>query len=95
MENQIWIDLGLIGHKSRDLEKHFEKDFALSIPTEIEISNPEKYTVFVDYLDKGQMGVKVLTNAFENKCQFNQYLVNKLIQEYVKVNQPLDFQENI
>jgi hypothetical protein len=94
MENQIWIDLGFIGHKSRDLEKHFEKQYSLTIPTEIDLSESPKYTVFVDYLDKGQMGVKVLTNAFESQCQFNQYLVNKLIEEYVKINQPLDFQEN-
>lgn len=94
MENQIWIDLGLIGHKSNDLQQYFEGDFLLNIPTEVDYSQDVKYVVFVDYLNGGQMGVKVLTNAFESQCQFNQYLVNKLIENHVKINKPLDFQED-
>lgn len=94
MENQIWIDLGFIGNKSNDLQQYFEKHL-LNIPTEIDCSEEVKYVVFVDYVKAGQKGVKVLTNAFENKCEFNQYLVNKLIEKYVKGNNFIYFQENL
>lgn len=94
MQNKIWIDLGFIGNKSNDLQQHFEKHL-LNIPTEIDCSEEVKYVVLVDYVKAGQKGVKVLTNAFENKCEFNQYLVNKLIEKYVKGNNFIYFQENL
>jgi hypothetical protein len=42
----------------------------------------------------GKMGTKVLTNAFDSQQKFNEYLLNKLIERYVKINKPLDFNKD-
>ena len=50
--------------------------------------------VFIDYTINREMGTKALTNAFDCQEKFNQYLLDKLIDKYVKINQPLDFNKD-
>lgn len=95
----MWIDLGLIGHKSASLTELFRSDFLVDVPIcseKPEIGNSNKFVVFFDYTNggTGESGTKVFTNAFETQCQFYQSFTNKLIGRYVEVNQSLDFAQD-
>jgi hypothetical protein len=58
--------------------------------------NGDKFVVFVDYTVgmSGEKGTKVFTNAFETPLQFYKDLTEKLIKEYVEINQSLDFKQD-
>lgn len=101
MEISKWFDLGLIGHKSKSLSELFRGDFLVDVPMCIDYLdfcalNKNMYVLFIDYTlgGDGKTGTKVFTNAFQNETQFFTSLSNKLIQEYVKTNQSLDFKQN-
>lgn len=99
MENAIWIDLGLIGHKSTSLTELFRSEYLVDVPICNETTENEsidKFVVFFDYKIgvTGESGTKVFTNAFETPCKFYQSFTNKLISRYVEVNKSLDFEQN-
>jgi hypothetical protein len=102
MENSIWIDLGHIGHKASSLKELFRSTHLVELPidtdveTQKQLSNENTWVVFIDYTigGSGSIGVKVLTNAFNTELQFYKTLANKLINEYVEINQSLDFKQN-
>jgi len=78
----MWIDLGLIGHKS----KVFEELYNTSYLTELPQKYNHNYVVFIDYTISGKKGVKVITNCFENENSFHKDLSQKLIGKYVAIN---------
>ena len=82
MENQIWIDLGLIGHKSETLKELYSEIYL----TELPIVDEHKVIVFVDYTISDKKGVKVLTNCFQSENSFHKDLSQKLIRKYVAIN---------
>jgi hypothetical protein len=82
MENQIWIDLGLIGHKSKVLKELYSDIYLTELPT----IDEHNVIVFIDYTVGGKQGVKVLTNCFSNENSFHRDLSQKLISKYVAIN---------
>lgn len=101
MEKVIWIDLGLIGHKSKRLSEIFRSEFLVEVSIEnyafeLDDWSGEEFVVFVDYTigGSGEMGTRVFTNAFETECQFFKSITQKLIKEYVEINKPLDFKQD-
>jgi hypothetical protein len=101
MDNVIWIDLGLIGHKSKRLTEIFRSEFLVDISIQNDVVDfrewsGEKFVVFIDYTigGSGETGTKVFTNAFESERFFFKKLSYKLIKEYVEINKPLDFKQD-
>lgn len=94
MENSKWFDLGQIGHKSDELSELTRSNYLKDLPQHYDSETETQYLVFVDYTMNGKLGTKVLTNAFDSKEKFNQYLLDKLIEQYVKINKPLDFNKD-
>jgi len=101
MENAIWIDLGFVGHKSKSLTELFRGEYLVDVPIDNALIdfrewNGDKFVVFIDYTlgGGGETGTRVFTNAFNTELQFYKTLANKLINEYVKINQSLDFKQN-
>lgn len=101
MENSFWIDLGLIGHKAKPLTNLFRNEFMSDVPIDNSLIDLrevsiDKFVVFIDYTlgGTGETGTRVFTNAFANELQFFKKLSDKLINEYVKVNQSLDFKQD-
>jgi len=84
MENQIWIDLGLIGHKSEVLKSLYSDIYLTELPI-VDISE-HKVIVFIDYTISDKKGVKVLTNCFHSENSFHRDLSQKLISKYVAIN---------
>ena len=82
MKNQIWIDLGLIGHKSEVLKELYSDIYLDCLPSVDE----HKVIVFIDYTISDKKGVKVLTNCFVDENSFNSDLCKKLIKKYVAIN---------
>jgi hypothetical protein len=102
MENVMWIDLGLIGHKSKRLTEIFRSDYLVDVSMRDDYTvdysewNGDKFVVFIDYTigGSGETGTKVFTNAFEGERNFFKELSHKLIKEYVEINKPLDFKQD-
>jgi hypothetical protein len=101
IENAIWIDLGCIGHKSISLTELFRNEYLVDVPIDNGLLdfteyNGNKFVVFIDYTlgGSGETGTRVFTNAFATELQFYKTLANKLVNEYVKINQSLDFKQN-
>lgn len=96
MEDAIWIDLGLIGHRSSSLKKMFLPEYLIELPQQVDDKSDNKWVVFIDYSlgGSGRFGTKVFTNAFSDECSFFKSLTEKLISTYVAIDKPLDFNED-
>jgi len=93
MENSIWIDLGRIGHKSIELKELFRNTHLIDLPQE-DVGASTQWVVFINYSIHGSRGTKVLTNAFFNESDFYKVLTEKMINEYVKTDKPLEFESD-
>ena len=96
MEEAIWIDLGLIGHRSSSLKKLYMPEYLTELPQQVDDISENKWVVFIDYSlgGNGLFGTKVFTNAFPNDFAFFKSLTQKLISTYVAIDKPLDFNED-
>jgi hypothetical protein len=94
MEYSKWFDLGKIGHKSEELSEITMSEYLATLPEHSDSETETKFMVFVNYTSKQQMGTKVFTNAFDTQEKFNEYLLTKIIERYVKINKPLDFNKD-
>jgi hypothetical protein len=101
LETAIWVDLGFVGHKSKRLTEIYRGEYLVDVPIQNSLLNftdydGDKFVVFIDYTvgGSGETGTKVFTNAFNTPLQFYKDLSEKLIKEYVEINQSLDFKQN-
>lgn len=101
MEKAIWVDLGLVGHKSKSLTELYRNEFLVDVPIQnnfVEFTeyDTNKFVVFIDYTlgGSGDTGTRVFTNAFVSPIEFYKDLTEKLIREYVETNKSLDFKQD-